>query len=114
MAAVYVSNIVINSGSDFNQVFTLENTDSNSILDLTNYSAKSQFRKHSASSSYVEFDCSIISPLEGKILIGLSTSVTTYLKPGRYLYDIVITEPVSSSKTRVVEGMVLVREGVTK
>ena len=34
-------------------------------------------------------------------------------KPGRYVYDIVITNA-ASEKTRVVEGSVLVREGVTR
>lgn len=114
MAAVYVSNIVINSGSDFNQIFTLESADSNSTINLTNFDIKSQLRKHYSSNNYINFDCNIISPLEGKITIGLSTSITNSLKPGRYVYDIVITEPITQIKTRVVEGMALVREGVTR
>lgn len=114
MAAVYVSNIVINSGSDFNQVFTLENSDSNSPIDLAGYSVKSQMRKHYSASNYVDFTSNIINTSEGKISIGLSTSITTSLKPGRYVYDIVVTEPLTQIKTRVVEGMALVREGVTR
>lgn len=114
MAAVYVSNIVINAGTDFSQEFTLESYDSNSGLNLSGYDVKSQLRKHSASSVHVDFTCNIVSPLEGKLSIGLSTSITTNLRPGRYLYDIVITEPSSNIKTRVVEGMALVREGVTR
>ena len=35
------------------------------------------------------------------------------LKPGRHLYDIVITNG-AGEKTRVIEGSVLVREGVTR
>lgn len=114
MAAVYVSNIVINSGVDFSQVFFLDSVDSNSAINLTNYDVKSQMRKHSGSSSYVNFYCNIENPYEGKISIGLSTSITSSLRPGRYLYDIVITDPSTLIKTRVVEGMALVREGITR
>jgi hypothetical protein len=35
MAAVYVNNLVINAGSNFSQIFTLESSDTNSPLDLT-------------------------------------------------------------------------------
>jgi hypothetical protein len=48
----------------------------------------------------------------GKITISLTSSQTVDLKPGRYVYDVVITR--DSVKTRVIEGMVLVREGVTR
>ena len=35
MAAVYVSNLVINTGSTFTQTFNLEATNTNAPLDLT-------------------------------------------------------------------------------
>ena len=112
MAAVYVSNIVINAGSDFNQVYTLESSNSNSPLDLTGYTVYSQMRKHSASSTYFNFNTSIVNVFMGTINIGLASSITSNIKPGRYIYDIVITK--NSIATRVIEGMALVREGATK
>lgn len=112
MAAVYVSNIVINTGSDFNQVFNIENSDSNSALNLNAYTVKSQLRKYSNSTSYIDLNAEIIDAFQGIIQIGLSNDV--YIKPGRYVYDVVITEPITFTKTRVIEGMALVREGVTK
>ena len=39
MASVYVNNLVVNSGTDFSQSFTLESSDSDSALDLTGYTA---------------------------------------------------------------------------
>jgi len=39
--AVYVSNIVIEQGFDFDTSFQLEDTRTNAFLDLTNLSAKS-------------------------------------------------------------------------
>ena len=46
--AAYISNIVIDAGADFNQVFNLE-TVANSPLDLTGYTATSKLKKHPAS-----------------------------------------------------------------
>ena len=114
MAAVYVNNLVINAGANFDQSFTLETVDSNSPLDLTGHSVSSQLRRWSGSTSYTPFSTSIQSPATlGKISISLTSSETQNLKPGRYVYDILVTSP-NGLKTRVIEGMVLVREGVTR
>jgi hypothetical protein len=114
MAAVYVSNLIINSGADFQQTFNLDDSDTNSPLNLTNYTISSQMRKYSGSSSSVSFASSITSPpTNGQISISLGSTQTSAIKPGRYVYDVLIIDS-SSIKTRVVEGMVLVREGVTK
>ncbi len=113
MAAVYVNNIVINAGSEFNQNFSLEGSDTNSALDLTGYAASSQMRKYSGSSNAVSFNTSIsLPPTLGKVSISLTSEQTSLLKPGRYVYDVLIER--AGAKTRVVEGMVLVREGVTR
>jgi hypothetical protein len=114
MAAVYVNNLVINAGADFSQTFTLESTNNNSVLNLTGYTVESKMRKWSGSSSATTFTTSVISPAtSGKISIGLTSGQTSSLKSGRYVYDVVITDG-SSIKYRVIEGMVLVREGVTR
>ena len=112
MSAVYVSNIVINAGTDFSQTFTLESSNSNSPLVLSGYTVEAQMRKWSGSSTYYTFTTSIVSPSEGKINILLDSSITSTIKPGRYIYDILITN--NSITTRVIEGMVLVREGATR
>ena len=113
MAAVYVNNLVINSGSDFSQSFTLEGTN-NSPFNLTDYEVDAQMRKWSGSSSAINFSTSIIAPsTSGKISIGLTSGQTVDLKSGRYVYDILIIDPYGI-KNRVIEGMVLVREGVTR
>jgi hypothetical protein len=114
MAAVYVNNLVINSGSDFAQSFTLQSSDTESSLDLTNYTVDAQLRKWSGSSTSVSFASSITNPPTlGKIYLTLTSAETVSIKPGRYVYDVVVTDNYSV-KTRVVEGMVLVREGVTR
>jgi hypothetical protein len=112
MSAVYVSNIVINIGSDFSQDFTLTNSSDNSLVDLTGYTVISKMRKYSSSSNFYQFNVSILQPALGIIHLFMPNSVTSTIKPGRYIYDIVIIDS-ASIKNRVVEGMVLVREGAT-
>jgi hypothetical protein len=113
MAAVYTSNLVINAGADFSQIFSLENNTSSSDLNLTDYSVNALMRKHPASSSAIIFSAQVTDAISGNIRIGLGATITSHIKPGRYVYDIVITDELGT-KTRVVEGMALVREGVTR
>ena len=111
--AVYVSNIVIDQGFDFSTIFGLEDARTNSALNITGYGITSQLRKSSSSSTAVSFASSIVDPLVGAIKISLTDEQTLNLKPGRYVYDVIITDTYSV-KNRVIEGMVLVREGVTR
>lgn len=112
MSATYVSNLIINTYTDFSQIFNLEDTDTNSPLNLVGYAVTSQMRKHAGSSSSTTFESSIYNAASGQIRVGLSTTQTASLKPGRYVYDILLTNP-SGEVSRPIEGMVLVREGVT-
>ena len=111
--AVYVSNLTVNTGTTFSQIFTLESAATNSATDLTGFTATAQMRKHPGSSSATDFSTQIINATGGRIRVGLTTSQTSSLKPGRFMYDVLITDT-SGEVTRVLEGSVLVREGVTK
>ena len=111
--AVYVSNLTVNTGTTFSQVFTLESAATNSATDLTGFTAAAQMRKHPGSSTATDFSTQIINATSGIIRVGLTTNQTTNLKPGRFVYDVLITDT-SGEVTRVLEGAVLVREGVTK
>lgn len=111
--AVYVSNITIPSGEDFEQTFTLENTIDNSVFNLENYTAKSYLKKHPTSlTTSAVFDVTFLDRQNGKISLSLGSTVTSNLKPGRYSYDVVIDN--GTKKKRVVEGSALVTGGVTK
>ena len=110
---VYVANIVINGGADFNQTYDLADQNTNSAKALSGHSVASQMRKHAAAVGVTTFTTSIVNAAAGQIRIGLSTAQTAALKPGRYVYDLMLTAP-DNSMTRVIEGMALVREGVTR
>ena len=113
MAAVYVSNLVVNTGATFSQTFTLEDSGSNSVLNLSGYTVRAHMRKHSGSSSYTDLNGAVLNINAGTVKVGLTTTQTTPLKEGRYVYDVLITDS-SNTVTRVVEGSVLVRQGVTQ
>lgn len=110
---VYVNNLVINSGANFTQNFILENISDGSPVGLSGYTISSKMRKHPGSSSSTTFTTSVVNASTGEIKISLASTITSSLKPGRYVYDIVSTD-LAGFKTRVIEGMVLVREGVTR
>jgi len=110
--AVYVSNLVINTGTTFSQTFTLESAETNSVMDLGDYDVHAQMRKHASSSSKTDFVATVVNTA-GIIKLDLADEKTALLSPGRYVYDIVITSG-GGVKTTVVEGSVLVREGVTR
>lgn len=109
--AVYVSNITIPVGEDFEQTFVLE-TINNSSFDLSNYTAKSYLKKHPSSlNTSAIFGVIFTNQEAGELVISLGSSITSSLKPGRYSYDILIDDGIK--KKRVVEGSALVTAGVT-
>jgi len=111
--AVFVSNIVIEQGFDFDTIFTLEDIGTNNLLNLTGYNIAAQLRKTYSSSSSVSFASTILSPTEGSIQISLTASETVDLKPGRYVYDVKLISS-GGSVTKPIEGSALVRAGVTR
>jgi len=111
--AVYVVNLVIDQGVDFTQTFNLENSASNSALNLTNYTGSAQLRKHASSSKSYTFAVSFPDRLNGTVNITMTDEITKRIKSGRYIYDVILTD-VDGLKERVVEGSVLVRESATK
>ena len=110
--AVYVSNIVIEQGYDFDTSFQLEDTRTNAPLVLSDASTTAQMRKHYGASTSVSFASTITSPDLGIISISMTANQTVSLKPGRYVYDVKIIN--AGREYKVVEGTALLRGGVTR
>ena len=109
--AAYISNIVIDAGADFDQIFNLENI-ANAPLDLTGYTATSKLKKHPASlNNTATFVVSFPNRTQGQIKISLGSTLTSAIKAGRYSYDILLND--GSLKTRIVSGSAIVTAGVT-
>ena len=108
--AVYVSNITIPVGEDFEETFTLENFSNNTLFDLSGYTAKSHLKKHPSSLNTTAV-FQITFPTQSKIKISLGSTITSLLRPGRYSYDILIDN--GTRQRRAVEGSAMVTAGVT-
>ena len=110
--AAYVSNIVVDVGANFDQSFNLE-TNANAPLNLTGYTGAAKLKKSAATSkTAADFVVSFPDPLQGQLKISLGSTITAGLKPGRYVYDVLLTDS-SLVKQRVVEGSAIVTAGIT-
>ena len=110
--AAYISNIIIDAGADFNQIFTLEGSN-NSALNLNGYTATAKMKKHPASlNDKASFAVSFPNRAQGQLRISLGSTITSILKAGRYSYDVLLND--GSLKTRIVSGSAIVTAGVTR
>ena len=111
MSAVYVHNITIDSGTDYEQEYDMFEVGGKSV-DLTNHTARAQIRKHRGSLTSTSFVVGFPDRAKGKVKLTIPSYVTAALKPGRYIYDILFTKP-GGTKEIVLEGTVRVRQGVS-
>ena len=110
--AIYVSNITIEQGYDFDTSFQLEDTRTNEPLYLVGATCEAQLRKSYTSSTKVSFAASVSDAETGLISITMTAAKTVSLKPGRYVYDVKIVN--AGKDYKAVEGSALVRAGVTR
>jgi hypothetical protein len=105
------ANLIIDQGSTYSTVIDV--TDDNDVpIDLTGYSGSAQIRKHYSSSNSVHFSVGII-PTDGGVVLSLSSTQTSALRAGRYVYDVELTNS-SNVVSRIVEGIVTVTPQVTR
>tara|TARA_Y100000022_G_scaffold94624_1_gene81615 strand:+ start:576 stop:926 length:351 start_codon:yes stop_codon:yes gene_type:complete len=110
----FVADITLYIGTDFTQTYVLEDTLSNSLLDLTGYTACCSMRRYPTSSVAGTFNVLFSSDrTEGKISIEMLQANTANLKAGKYFYDIVLQSP-SGEKTRPIEGTITVKRAITR
>ena len=107
-------NLLIEAGTDFDVYFTLRDENSN-YINLSNYAIVAKMSKSYYSSSKISLNIVVTNASIGEIRLRLSSSVTSTLLPGRYVYDIVITAPINQGgqKTRVLKGIITVDPGVS-
>ena len=107
---VRVVNIEIQQWANFSANYILEDPITNSISNLVGYGVSAKMAKHPGSSSKTSFTTTITTAT-GAVGIALTSGQTSSLKPGRHVYDILLTDS-SGIKTRVIEGSVIVSAGV--
>ena len=105
------ANLIVDQGTHFSTTISIANMDDEAI-DLTGYSAAAQIRKHYSSSNSVNFGVSIDAQ-QGDLTLTLTPAQTNAMVPGRYVYDVEVTNS-SNVVSRVVEGIVTINPGVTR
>ena len=85
--------------------------DFNIAWNLTGYTGEAKLKKSYYSSTAHDFTVSLGS--NGKITLSMTSTTTTNIEQGRYVYDVVISSP-GGTKTRVIEGLATINPGVTK
>lgn len=105
------ANLVIDQGTHFSTTISIANMDDEAI-DLTGYTGAAQIRKHHSSANAVNFGVSIDAAL-GDLTLSLTPSQSNAMVPGRYVYDVEVTDS-SNVVSRIVEGIVTITPGVTR
>ena len=111
MAAI--TNFYIDTGSNFGAVITVRGSDG-LPLNLNGFTVQSYIRKSYASRTHIDFNAQIYSETGGQIRVSLSNASTNSVKPGRYAYDVEITQTSTGEKLRVSEGIIIFTPQITK
>ena len=83
-------------------------------VNLSTYSAASQLRKSYYSSSANSLTATVTNTAIGEITLSMTAVDSANLSPGRYMYDLIVTDRTSNTVTRVVEGIAVVLPSVTR
>ena len=100
--AVFSTNLTIHTNTDFEQTFVLEDSNSNSALNLTGYTGACRIRKYPSSSLAGSFNVGFTNPTSGKVRISMAANLTNNLKAGKYFYDLLLNN--GTTVERVIEG----------
>jgi|TARA_A100001391_G_scaffold180262_1_gene145658 hypothetical protein len=107
------ANIVIEQGASFSTDIDITDA-AGARVDLSNYTANSQIRKHfSSTNAAATFTCST-GGTNGTVTMALTYDVTANITDGRYVYDLTLLNTSSNTKIRAVEGIVTVSPRVTQ
>ena len=110
--AAYIE-ITIEQGANLSSTVTVNDTQGDAV-NLTSYSASAQLRKSYYSSSANTLTATITGNANGQITLSMTAANTSNLTPGRYVYDLIITNATDNSVTRVIEGTAIVLPSVTR
>ena len=110
-AATY--NLTIDQGSDF--ALDLVVSESGSVKNLKNYSARAQMRStKGASSVSATFTCTIPNAAAGQVKMELSNSASSAISAGKYYYDLEIFTTSDAIVKRLMQGTVILTPEVTR
>jgi hypothetical protein len=106
----YVVPILLDQGSTFSFTFDVTD-DEGTLIDLSNHTIESQFRRHHSSETYYEFTC--VGYANGSVTLSMTAAQTAAVPEGYYYWDVEATST-SNVTSRIVEGKLRVRPEITK
>jgi len=107
------ANIVLEQGASFSTDIDITDA-AGARVDLTNYTANSQLRKHfSSTNATATFTCTT-GGTNGTVTMVLNYANTADITDGRYVYDLTLLNTSANTKLRAVEGIVTVTPRVTQ
>ena len=110
--AVFSTNLVIYKFTDFEQTFVLEDSQSNSAKNLTDFTGTCRMQRTLNLGSLTGFTVTFVNRLNGKVRISLTNTQTANIEDGKYFYELMLTDP-NNVTERVIEGVVIVKHPVT-
>ena len=110
--AVFSTNLIIYKHTDFEQTFVLEDSQTNSFKDLTDFTGTCKMQRTLNLGSLTAFNLSFTNRALGKVRISLTSAQTANIADGKYFYELMLTDP-SGVVERVIEGVVIVKHPVT-
>ena len=110
--AVFSTNLIIYKHTDFEQTFVLEDSQTNSFKDLTDFTGTCKMQRTLNLGSLTSFTLAFTNRIRGKIRISLTDDQTAVIEEGKYFYELMLTDP-NDVTERVIEGIVIVKHPVT-
>lgn len=110
--AAYVE-LTIEQGANLTSFVTVSD-DYGAGINLQTYSASSQLRKSFFSTTSTPLTATVTGVANGEITLSMTAANTANLTPGRYMYDLTITDSTDNKVTRVIEGIAVVLPSATR
>lgn len=104
------TNILVEQGATFNKSIIVHDPRGIPISFSANSTGVAQMKRNYFSLSNTTFTVAL-SNTTG-ITLGMDANTTGTLWPGRYIYDVLVTDP-SGTKTRIIEGQIEVTPACT-
>jgi hypothetical protein len=105
----------IDQGCDFSTTVNIESDTTGGAINIAGYLITSKIKKSLLSQNAVgEFVCTITNQNTGEILIAMDAANTTNINPGRYFFDVIVTDTEQgNTKSRLIQGLVEVTPGIS-
>jgi hypothetical protein len=111
--ASYVE-LILDQGTTFNNIINLSDDITNSNINISGYTVRSQMRRsYYSANATANITCTITNAAQGEITMNMSAGTTANIKAGRYLFDLETVDGLGTV-SRVLEGIITVTPGITR